>query len=216
MNVLDFSENMQNYASSLIYLIAEVYSFNIINFFLFKKVFNSLGIRPRRLWGLPGIICAPFLHGSTEHFLMNAVPFFFISLMMIAILDWDLSFLCIETIALVSGFLTWIVGRPGIHLGASGVVTGMFGWVMYWTIYSPTFVNIAILAILFIYFGSIIMGIFPTHEGVSWEGHLMGLIAGTLCSKYPQIVDEYFQIQFTLLSWWEFLPIYVETILPFQ
>ncbi len=209
MDVLAFSESLQDYAQGLLQILGGIYLFNLINLIFLKRILNSFGIRPRTIRGLPGIITSPFLHGSTEHFLMNAVPFFFIALMMIAILDWDLSWICIEAIAIASGALTWCVGRNGVHIGASGVVTGMFGWVAYWTIYSPTIVNIVILGVLLVYFGSILMGVFPEKPGVSWEGHFMGLVAGVLCAKYPQIVDQYFFVRIEILDIWDIILDYV-------
>ncbi len=195
MDVLVFSEYMQEYMQDLAYGMAGVYVFDLFNMVVLQGFFNIFGIHPRKLIGLPGILLSPFLHANTEHFVMNAIPFFFISLMMIAILDWDFLFLCLGAITISSGLLTWIVGRRGIHIGASGLVTGMFGWVLYWTIYHPNLVNIVILSLLVLYFGSIFLGIVPTHSKISWEGHLMGLIAGILCAKYPQALIMYGHIQ---------------------
>ena len=205
MNVLVFSENIHDYMNSLLYLIAGVYLCNLFNFIFMRSSLNIFGIHPRKIIGIPGIFLSPFLHGNTEHFLMNAIPFFFISLMMVVILDWDLMMLCLETIIIFSGILTWIFGRRGVHIGASGLVTGMFGWVLYWTMYNPSVVNIIVLSILLLYFSSIFFGIIPVHEKVSWEGHLMGLIAGIVCAKYPQVIEFYCQLQIAITS------IYIES-----
>ena len=40
---------------------------------------NVLGIYPRRTHGLLGIIFSPFLHGSNQHLLVNSVPLFVLS-----------------------------------------------------------------------------------------------------------------------------------------
>ena len=200
MNVLIFSENIYDYMSELLYLIAGIYLFNLFNFIFLRSSLNIFGIHPRQLVGIPGIFLSPFLHGSTEHFLMNAIPFFFISLMMVVILDWDLMLLCLETIIIFSGILTWIAGRRGVHIGASGLVTGMFGWVLYWTMYNPSVVNIVILSILLIYFSSIFFGIIPVDAKISWEGHLMGLISGVVCAQYPQVIEFYCQTQIAITS----------------
>lgn len=40
------------------------------------------------------------------------------------------------------------------------------------------------LLVLFLYSGGMIAGMLPIDEGVSWEGHLYGAIAGTILAFY--------------------------------
>ena len=44
------------------------------------------------------------------------------------------------------------------------------------------------LFVAFLY-GSIVWGLFPIRPDMSWEGHLMGAIAGVLCAFYFRKVD---------------------------
>lgn len=201
MNWMIFSDHLHGYADDLLYLIGQVYLLNLVNWICFRGLFNFLGIHPRKLIGLPGILFSPFLHGSSEHFLMNAIPFFALSLMMLAILDWDSIFLYLQLMALIGGGLTWLVGRKGIHIGASGLVTGMFGWILYWTAMNPSLENMIILSVLLLYFGGIFLGIVPIEGASSWEGHLMGLIAGIICAKYAQPMEYYLSFLETVMTW---------------
>ena len=87
-------------------------------------------------------------------------------------------------IVLVGGALVWlaagIVTGYGIHIGASGLVFGYFGYLaargLYERSLSSILISIAVIAVC----GTIIFGIIPTNEFVSWEGHLFGLIASVL------------------------------------
>jgi membrane associated rhomboid family serine protease len=81
-------------------------------------------------------------------------------------------------ITLGSGFLVWCFAKPGIHLGASGLITGY--WALLVTdIYQQGTVTAILLGIISLYyFSGIFLGIFPGKKGVSWEGHFFGLIAG--------------------------------------
>lgn len=140
-----------------------------------------LGILPRHLIGLPGIVFAPFLHANFNHLFFNSIPLIVLSnfLLMhgLPYFLWVTGF-----ITLISGFLTWCFAKPGIHVGASGVITG------YWAllvadVYNQGTVTAIMLGIICIYyFAGIFYSIFPSEKGVSWEGHLFGLIAGFITS----------------------------------
>lgn len=48
----------------------------LINSSLFRNRWNFLlGIRPRRLTGLIGILCSPFLHADYSHILNNSIAY---------------------------------------------------------------------------------------------------------------------------------------------
>lgn len=85
-------------------------------------------------------------------------------------------------ITLISGFLIWCFAKPGLHIGASAVITG------YWSLLVSNIAEqggltaIILGVISLYYFAGIFLGVFPGKKGVSWEGHLFGLIAGILVS----------------------------------
>ena len=79
---------------------------------------------------------------------------------------------------LFSGLLTWIIGRPSYHIGASGVVYLLVSFVFFSGVFRKYYRLIALsLTVVFLY-GSMVWYIFPTEEGISWEGHLSGFIVG--------------------------------------
>ena len=146
-----------------------------------------LGIIPRHLLGLPGILFAPFLHANFNHIFFNSIPLLVLSdFLLIHGLDYFLY--ATVMITLLSGILIWCFGNTGIHLGASAVITGYWGLLVS-NIYEQGSVTAIILGLLSLYyFAGIFLGIFPGKKGVSWQGHLFGLIAGlatSYLSHYP-------------------------------
>lgn len=144
---------------------------------------DQYGILPRNVTGLRGIPLSVFLHGDFSHLISNTGPLVvlggLISLRGHSRLFWSSVF-----ITLVGGACVWLVAGIvtgyGIHIGASGLVFGYFGYLaargLYERSLSSILISIAVIAV----YGTIIFGILPTNEFVSWEGHLFGLIAGVL------------------------------------
>ena len=142
-----------------------------------------LGIIPRHLIGLPGIICAPLLHANFNHIFFNSIPLLVLSdFLLIHGLDYYIYVTLMITI--LSGVLIWCFGVPGIHLGASAVITGYWALLVS-NIYEQGTLTAIILGLLSLYyFAGIFLGIFPGKKGVSWQGHLFGLMAGLATSYF--------------------------------
>lgn len=140
-----------------------------------------LGIIPRRVRGLPGVIFAPLLHANFNHIFFNSIPLFVLS-GFILINGLSLYLLVTAMITLLSGLAIWCFAKNGLHIGASALITGYWGFLVT-NIYQHTTVTTLILGILSIYyFAGIFLGIFPQQKGVSWQGHLFGLLAGIATS----------------------------------
>lgn len=142
-----------------------------------------LGIIPRRWYGLPGIVFSPFLHANFNHIFFNSIPLLVLSNFL---LIHGLNYFLLVTlyITLLSGFLVWCFAKPGIHLGASGLITGYWA-LLVGNIYEQGTLTAIILGVLSLYyFAGIFLGVFPGRKGVSWEGHLFGLIAGFVVGYY--------------------------------
>ena len=81
---------------------------------------------------------------------------------------------------LISGFLVWCFAKPGLHVGASGLITGYWAFLVCDIYQQGSIISIILGALSLYYFAGIFLGIIPGKKGVSWEGHLFGLIAGVL------------------------------------
>jgi membrane associated rhomboid family serine protease len=143
---------------------------------------NVLGIRPRTLPGLPGIILYPFLHGGFGHALANTVPF--IILGWLVILRGTRTFLQVSAFILVVGGVSiWLFGRTAYHIGASGIIFGYFGFLVARAWYERSMASVLIALVTIILYGGILWGVLPFQAHVAWEGHLFGLLAGALAAR---------------------------------
>lgn len=144
-----------------------------------------LGIIPRQGIGLPGIIFSPFLHADINHLFFNSIPLLVLSDFIL--LDGFHYFLMTSIlITLLSGLLVWLFGKPGVHIGASGLITGYWALVVAHGYQEATLTSIVLGLLSLYYFAGIFFGIFPQKKGVSWEGHLFGLMAGLVASYFLQ------------------------------
>ena len=144
---------------------------------------NRFGIHPREISGLWGIVFAPFLHGDLLHLLSNTVPFVVLSwlIMLRETADWLMVTLIV---GFISGLGVWLVGQPGsVHIGASGVIFGYFGFLLARGYYERSFVSIAFSVLVTFLYGGLIFGVLPGQPGISWEGHLFGFIGGIVAAK---------------------------------
>lgn len=147
-----------------------------INTLLHGLLFR-LGIIPRRLIGIPGIFCAPLIHANFSHLFFNTIPLVVLSDFML-IQGWDYFLYASFFITVVSGFLIWCFAKQGIHIGASGLITGYWGLLVIDIYQQGSLTAIILGALSLYYFAGIFLGIFPQRKGISWEGHLFGLLAG--------------------------------------
>ena len=150
---------------------------------LFDYRLSDYGVIPRTAKGLIGIPLMPFLHGSFDHLVVNTMPA--VVLGGLVAIQGNRKFLTATVfITLVGGAALWIVGRDAIHVGASGLVFGYFGYLIARAWYTRSFVSIVVAVLVTVVYGGILLGVLPFfQEGVSWEGHLTGLVAGVLAAR---------------------------------
>lgn len=136
-----------------------------------------LGIMPRKVYGLPGILFAPLLHADFNHLFFNSIPLLVLSNFLLL---HGINYYLYVTLSItfISGGLIWCFGKPGLHIGASAVITGFWA-ILVSDIYREGTLTAIILGVICLYyFAGIFFGIFPSQKGVSWEGHLFGLVGG--------------------------------------
>ncbi len=148
----------------------------------FRGGLDQFGIIPRHLIGLRGILFAPFLHSGLGHLIGNTVPFLVLGWLVMLRETRDFFVVSILS-ALVSGLGTWLFGATGIHLGASGVIFGYLGYLLARGYFERSVTAIAMSLFVGTLYGSLIWGLSPLQQGVSWEGHLFGFLGGILSAK---------------------------------
>lgn len=138
---------------------------------------DRFGIHPRRIEGIPGIVLSPWLHGSFAHLLANTLTFF--GLGFVVLVAEGRRFISTTLIlVVVSGFGTWLIGRPAIHIGASGLIYGYFGYILGRAIWEGRVTWMIVGIVVAVFYGGMIWGVAPTNTVISWEAHLAGLFAG--------------------------------------
>lgn len=143
---------------------------------------NEWGILPRTLTGLRGIPFSPFLHGNVSHLLVNTLPFLVLG--GLVALQGRRAFLGVSLVVIVCGGIAlWLFGRTAYHIGASGLIFGYFGYLVARAWYERSIGSILIALVTLIFYGGLMWGVLPTNAFISWEGHLCGLLAGTLAAR---------------------------------
>ena len=141
------------------------------------------GVIPRSLTGLRGILFAPFLHANMQHLIANTIPF--LAMGWLVMLRDARHFLPVTIFAMLgSGLMAWLLGAPGsVHIGASGVVFGYFGFLLLGGWYARSFMSISLSILVAVLWGGLVLGIAPGQVGISWQSHLGGFIAGVLAAR---------------------------------
>jgi membrane associated rhomboid family serine protease len=143
----------------------------------------SLGVIPRTMIGLRGILFAPFLHGSLAHIIANSIPFFVLG--WLVMLRDSGHFLPVTLFAMVgSGVAAWLLGAPGsVHIGASGVIFGYLGFLILSGWYARSLASILLSLLVTVLWGGMVIGVMPGQAGISWQAHLGGFIGGVLAAR---------------------------------
>lgn len=153
-----------------------VYWFEIRFHFNFVKN----GIMPREISGLQGVFFSPFIHSNLSHLYNNSIPL----LVLLAALQYFYprhSFKVICYGILFSGMLTWLIGRTSYHIGASGLIYVLVGFIFFKGIITRYYRLVALSLTVIVLYGGMIWYVLPdVDNSISWEGHLAGLISGVI------------------------------------
>jgi hypothetical protein len=78
----------------------------------------------------------------------------------------------------ITGLFTWLIGRPALHIGASGVVYMLAAFLCFKGIFSKQYQLTALAFVVVFLYGSLLWYVFPVDPEISWEGHLSGFGVG--------------------------------------
>ena len=166
----------KNNAPFTLYVVAIFWGVHIVNMLLGMRL-NILGIHPRTPFGLIGIPCSPFLHGNFEHIFFNSVPLFILVNLML-MFGLHTFYVVSIGIILVGGLAVWLFGRRAIHIGASGLIMGYWGFLLVTAVYLQSVLSVIVGALCLYYLGGLFLNLLPRGKGISWEAHLFGFLAG--------------------------------------
>jgi membrane associated rhomboid family serine protease len=138
---------------------------------------SRLGVVPRKVSGLVGIVTAPFVHANIAHLAANLPPFIVLGALVLRH-DQPHFIEVAATIAVAEGVLLWLFGRNASHVGMSGVIFGFLGYLLAVAWYTRTTPDLLVAGGVMLLYGGMLAGIKPVRDGTSWEGHLFGLLVG--------------------------------------
>ena len=160
-------------------LVASIWLLEIVDV-LTGHALDSYGITPRRTDELFDIFTAPFLHAGFGHVMANTIP---LALLGAFVAMRGLARLVAASLVVivVGGFGVWLTAPANtITLGASILVFGYFGYLITCGFIEREAGDIAVAAVVAAVYGTMIFGVLPIRPGMSWQGHLFGLIGGVL------------------------------------
>lgn len=156
--------------------------------YLFDIYPFKLGILPRNINGLVGILTSPLIHGSFSHLLSNTAPLILMGIGIFYFYE-KVVYRVFTIIYLGTGLLVWIFAREVYHIGASGIIYGFVSFLFFSGIFRKDNRSIALALIVIFLYGGLIWGVLPVEKGVSWESHLFGAIVGIIAAFIFRKVD---------------------------
>ena len=156
----------------------------VVDWVIFQSSLDLYGIQPRTVSGLWGVLWAPVLHHGFGHVMANTVPFLVLG--WFVLLQGMRPCVVVTAVAwIVSGLGTWLIAPANtIHVGASSLVFGYFGYLLLRAYFERSFSAILWSLFVIMLYGGLIWGVFPGRIGISWQGHLFGFIGGGLAAYW--------------------------------
>lgn len=152
--------------------------------YYFSIEFARLGILPRTIEGFPGIFTAPLIHGDLNHLYSNTLPLLILG-MIIFYFYRKVAFQLFFWIYFASGLFVWIAGSgEGYHIGASGLVYGFVSFLFFSGLFRKNRKSMALALLVTFVYGSMVWGIFPLNNAISWETHFFGALVGCFFAWY--------------------------------
>ncbi|MFB7667454.1 rhomboid family intramembrane serine protease [Kitasatospora sp. NPDC056138] len=159
-------------------LLCAVWVIQIANWADDYRLTVDYGIVAQRPGRLADILVAPFLHVNWQHLEGNSGPLFVFGFL--AAYRGVKKFLALTLlVALTSGAAVWVFERAHVvTVGASGVIFGYFGYVVLRGLFDRNLIDSLIGLVMGASFAYILTTAVPGTPGVSWLGHLGGLVGG--------------------------------------
>ena len=161
----------------LVALLAVIWGVEAVNLATGYALNPLLGLTPRAVSGLDGILFMPLLHGSVGHAAANSVPLVVLGGLLAATAR-QVVLAASAIIVGLGGIGVWLFGQTAIHVGASELIFGWFAFLLVRGVVERRLIPFLVAAGVAFVYGTMIWGVLPSQPGVSWEAHLMGALAG--------------------------------------
>jgi membrane associated rhomboid family serine protease len=162
--------------------LAVIWILQVVNWADGYRLDSEFGILPEHVSRLPEIFTAPFLHFSWQHIEGNSVPLFVLGVLA-AYRSIGRFVLVSLIVAVTSGMAVWLFQSSNeLTVGASGLIFGYFGYVLIRGFFDRSVVDIGVGLVAGVLYWTILQVALPGTPGVSWIGHLGGLVGGVLAA----------------------------------
>ena len=163
---------------AVIYLLAILWAVHGLQW-LFPGNLDHYGIMPRSVSEIWHIFLAPFLHANLWHLMGNSLALLGLGLLIQTKKDaefWELWVI----LTLLAGLGTWLFGSRAYHIGASGVILGLWAFIIADAYFRRSTRAIVIALAALILYPSFLFTVFDFRPHISWAGHMSGLVSGAL------------------------------------
>jgi membrane associated rhomboid family serine protease len=162
--------------------LAVIWVLQVVNWADGYRLDSEFGILPEHVSRLGEIFTAPFLHFSWQHIEGNSVPLFVLGVLA-AYRSIGRFLLVTLIVALTSGMAVWLFQSSNeLTVGASGLIFGYFGYVLVRGFFDRNLTDIGVGLVAGALYWTILTVAMPGTPGVSWIGHLGGLVGGVLAA----------------------------------
>jgi membrane associated rhomboid family serine protease len=162
--------------------VALLFVIELFNALMLRSLNRTFGLRPRSADGLLDIFTFPLLHANLNHLLSNSLPLIIFGfLVFLSGLRVFLTALAFSWLG--SGLTVWLIGNGGITVGSSGLVFGLFAFLLVRGFFNRSWRQILLAVVLFMGYGGILLGVLPLFPGyISWQAHLGGAAGGVVAA----------------------------------
>ena len=160
----------------VVVFIGVIWAAFVLDWILPAELPKWFALVPRSFGGTIGILTMPFVHGDFPHILGNTLPLFILLVLLAGskAKSWEI----VATLIVASGVLLWLFGSTSRHIGASGLVYGLVGYLIGSGLFERRLIPMAVAVIVGLMFGGMTLKGLVPQFGVSWGGHFFGLLAG--------------------------------------
>ncbi|GIT91130.1 hypothetical protein JANAI62_15850 [Jannaschia pagri] len=163
------------------FFVGVLWALQIVNWITGYSLNRAFGLVPRSSYGLDGILGMPLLHGSFGHLAANTPPLVVMGGLLAV--TGTRALLAVNGIIVgLGGALVWLLGSAAIHIGASGLIFGWFGFLVARGAVDRAPVPLAVALGVGLTYGAMVWGVVPGQPGISWEAHLFGAVAGVVAA----------------------------------
>jgi membrane associated rhomboid family serine protease len=175
------AEDQREGIQLLLLIVAVMWVVEVINS-LDNQQLDRDGIVARSVSHLWGILTSPFLHASFTHLLDNTIPFVFMGLI-IALRGAVRLALVTGIVIVIGGLGTWLIAPAhSVTVGASGLVFGYATYLLVRGLFDRSALELVTGVIVGAVWGGALLSSLVPHNGVSWQAHASGAVAGVVAA----------------------------------